>query len=62
MPQMIETKLSATKKDISSQVRKELEVLKEHIDGIENFVQDWFPVHSPIKNDELKTHLGDMSS
>lgn len=38
MPQMIETKVSAAMKDVTTLVRKELEVLKERIDGIENFV------------------------
>ena len=40
MPQMIETKVSTAKKDISSQVEKKLEVLKESLDGIDNWVQD----------------------
>ena len=62
MPQMIETKLSATKKDISSQVQKELEVLKEHLDGTEHWVQDRFPVPSHTVNDDLKAQLANMRS
>ena len=60
MPQMIETKVSAAKKDITSHVWNNLEVLKKCLHGIENWVQDRFHVHSYMENDELKVRLADM--
>lgn len=42
MPQIIETKVYAAKKGITNEVRKELGVLKERLDGIENLVKERF--------------------
>lgn len=62
MSQMIETKISTAKKVITSQVRRQLEVLKELLDGIENWVQDRFPFTSETVTGELKAQLADMRS
>lgn len=59
---MIETKVSAAKKDNTSQVRKEVEVHKEWLDGTENLVQGWFPTTCQTETNELKAQLDDMPS
>lgn len=62
MPQMIYTKVSYVKKEITSQVQKELGVHKERLDRIENLVQDRFQVASQTETDELKLYFVDMRS
>lgn len=57
---MIETKVSAAKKEITSQVRKDLWVLKERLHGIENILQDQFLVASQIETDDLKAQLAEL--
>lgn len=51
MPQMIEIKMSATKKEIIGEVREKPSVLKERLDGLENMVQDRFQAASQSKTD-----------
>lgn len=53
MPQMIEIKMSATKKEIIGEVCEKPSVLKERLDGLENMVQDRFQAASQSKTDEF---------
>ncbi|KAH0650091.1 hypothetical protein KY284_030003 [Solanum tuberosum] len=53
MPQLIEMKVLAAKKEIKDEVRKELAVLKDRLDGLENLVQDRFQAPSTQSIDDL---------
>lgn len=53
MPQIIEIKMSATKKEIIGEVCEKPSVLKERLDGLENMVQDRFQAASQSKTDEF---------
>uniref|UniRef100_M1DJP8 Integrase core domain containing protein n=1 Tax=Solanum tuberosum TaxID=4113 RepID=M1DJP8_SOLTU len=60
MPQLIETKELAAKKEINDELRKELAVLKDRMDGLENLVQDQCQAASSVDTEEFKLQLTEM--
>ena len=60
MPQLIETKVFAAKKEIKDKVRKEMVVLKDRLDGLENLVQDRFQATGSADTEEFRTQLAEM--
>uniref|UniRef100_M1DF10 Integrase core domain containing protein n=1 Tax=Solanum tuberosum TaxID=4113 RepID=M1DF10_SOLTU len=59
MPQLIETKVFAMKKEIKDEVRKELAFLKDRLDGLENLVQDQFQAAGSVDTEEFKSQLAE---
>uniref|UniRef100_M1DKB4 Putative plant transposon protein domain-containing protein n=1 Tax=Solanum tuberosum TaxID=4113 RepID=M1DKB4_SOLTU len=60
MPQLIETKVLAAKKEIKDKMRNELSVLKDIMDGLENLVQDRFHAADLADTEEFKAQLAEM--
>uniref|UniRef100_M1E0M7 Integrase core domain containing protein n=1 Tax=Solanum tuberosum TaxID=4113 RepID=M1E0M7_SOLTU len=60
MPQLIETKVLAAKKEIQDKMRKELVVLKDRMDGLENIVQDRCQAACSVEFEEFKSQLAEM--
>ena len=62
MPQIIKTRVSASKKYKTGQVYKKLAVRIEWLDVIENLVHDQVPIFGQTESDELKAQLDDLPS
>uniref|UniRef100_M1DMN1 Integrase core domain containing protein n=1 Tax=Solanum tuberosum TaxID=4113 RepID=M1DMN1_SOLTU len=60
MPQLIETKVLAAKKEIKYEMRTELSVLKDRMDGLENLVQDRFHATGSADTEEFRAQLAKM--
>uniref|UniRef100_M1DLY3 Putative plant transposon protein domain-containing protein n=1 Tax=Solanum tuberosum TaxID=4113 RepID=M1DLY3_SOLTU len=60
MPQLIETKVLAAKKEIKDGMRTELSVLRVKMDGLENLVQDRFQAASSADTEEFRAQLAEM--
>ncbi|KAH0661285.1 hypothetical protein KY284_026216 [Solanum tuberosum] len=60
MPQLIETKELAVKKEINNEMRMELAVLKDRMDGLENLVQDRCQAAGSVDTEEFKSQLAEM--
>ncbi|KAH0720055.1 hypothetical protein KY284_005085 [Solanum tuberosum] len=58
--QLIETKVLAAKKEIQDKMRKELVVLKDRMDGLENIVQDRCQAACSVEFEEFKSQLAEM--
>uniref|UniRef100_M1DN98 Putative plant transposon protein domain-containing protein n=1 Tax=Solanum tuberosum TaxID=4113 RepID=M1DN98_SOLTU len=62
MPQLIQRDVLPAKKEIKYEMRKELDVLKDRMDGLENLVQDRFQVPTPVMPDSLMQLLNQAPS
>uniref|UniRef100_M1DIR7 Integrase core domain containing protein n=1 Tax=Solanum tuberosum TaxID=4113 RepID=M1DIR7_SOLTU len=60
MPQLIETKVLATKKGIKDEMRTNLSVMKDRMDGLENLGQDRFQAASSTDTEEFRAQLAEM--
>uniref|UniRef100_M1DM60 Integrase core domain containing protein n=1 Tax=Solanum tuberosum TaxID=4113 RepID=M1DM60_SOLTU len=60
IPQLIETKVLAVKKEIKDEMRTELSVLKDRMYGLENLVQDRFLAAGSVDTEEFSTQLAEM--
>uniref|UniRef100_M1DGK6 Integrase core domain containing protein n=1 Tax=Solanum tuberosum TaxID=4113 RepID=M1DGK6_SOLTU len=60
MPQLIETKVLAAKKKIKDEMRTELSVLKNRMDGLENLIQDRFQATGSADTEEFRIQLAEM--
>ncbi|KAH0750769.1 hypothetical protein KY290_030001 [Solanum tuberosum] len=60
MPQLIETKVLAAKKEIKYEMRTKLSVLKDRMDGLENLVQDRFHATGSADTEEFRAQLAKM--
>uniref|UniRef100_M1DGV6 Integrase core domain containing protein n=1 Tax=Solanum tuberosum TaxID=4113 RepID=M1DGV6_SOLTU len=57
---LIETNVLAVKNEIKDEVRTELAVLKDRLDGLENLVQDRFQAAGSVDIEEFKSQLAEM--
>uniref|UniRef100_M1DQL5 Putative plant transposon protein domain-containing protein n=1 Tax=Solanum tuberosum TaxID=4113 RepID=M1DQL5_SOLTU len=60
MPQLIETKVLAVKKEIKDEKRTELSLLNNRVDGLENLVQDRFQATGSADTEEFRTQLAEL--
>ncbi|KAH0682804.1 hypothetical protein KY285_020320 [Solanum tuberosum] len=62
MPQLIERDVLAMKKEIKNEMRKEMAILKDRMDGLEILVQDRLQGSDSVATEEFKSQLAEMRS